>query len=181
MAPDQAARLVAIIVAAFPDWRAPVETVQLYTAFLSDADAELAARAVTRWCMRQLRAPRIAELRDAIEREAGAAPPDLDRAWAEVQAEIHRVGHVGVPRFTHVAVQAAVEAIGWRALCESTEPGVERAHFQRAYDSTRRRTADSASHQLIEGIMPLVRELMNNGPLPLNGVAAPKLPGKGRR
>lgn len=105
-------------------------------------------------------AKRAAELQ---ARATGDEVPGLDEAWAEVQREIARVGWTGAldpqrkPLFTHPTISAAVEAMGWQTLCESTNPEADRAHFFKLYGSaTQRATRDA--------VMPAsVRELLEAG------------------
>lgn len=105
-------------------------------------------------------AKRAAELQARAE---GHEVPGLDEAWAEVQREIARVGWTGAldpkrkPLFTHPTISAAVEAMGWQTLCESTNPEADRAHFFKLYGSaTQRATRDA--------VMPAsVRELLEAG------------------
>jgi hypothetical protein len=61
--------------------------------------------------------------------------PSVDQAWDEVIDQLHSVGTYGDPRFTHPAIAEAVRAFGWRNLCQSEAPGVDRAHFLRLWPS----------------------------------------------
>lgn len=80
----------------------------------------------------------------AVELQAAASgdgPPGVDEAWSEVQSEIARVGWTGAldpsrkPMFSHSAISAAVEAMGWQTLCESDTAMADRAHFLKLYGS----------------------------------------------
>lgn len=55
-------------------------------------------------------------------------------AWGEVLREVSRVGYCGSPIFSNSEIKRSVECVGWRDICSSENIGVERAHFQRAYD-----------------------------------------------
>jgi hypothetical protein len=100
----------------------------------------------------------------AVQLQAGPGVPGVDEAWAEVQAEIGRVGWTVAldpsrrPQFSHPSITAAVEAMGWQTLCESENPMADRAHFIKLYGSaTQRATRDA--------VMPAsVRELLEGGP-----------------
>lgn len=78
--------------------------------------------------------------------------PTAEQAWDEVCAKIRTVGYVLTQgdycerrdcpgwtcehrrvTFSHPAVTAAVDAMGWRTLCLSEEPMADRAHFLRFY------------------------------------------------
>ncbi|MFZ6029389.1 MAG: hypothetical protein ACOYYS_16885 [Chloroflexota bacterium] len=63
-------------------------------------------------------------------------PSDYE-AWAEVQAEIRRVGNAGQPQFSHALVAQAVGLFGWRYLCLSENPVADRSHFIQAYQALR--------------------------------------------
>jgi hypothetical protein len=97
----------------------------------------------------------------AVQLQAGAGGPGVDEAWAEVQAEIGRVGWTVAldpdrkPLFSHPSITATVEAMGWKTLCESENPMADRAHFIKLYGSaTERATRDA--------VMPAsVRELLD--------------------
>lgn len=66
--------------------------------------------------------PSLGAVRDEALRLIGVAgPPDLDAAWAEVQAQIRRVGASRVPDWSHPAIEAAALAVGWRVLCHADE------------------------------------------------------------
>jgi len=56
-------------------------------------------------------------------------------AWNEVLSLIASVGSYNYPsKFSSVAVQKAVDGVGWREMCMSTKIGIERAHFYKIYD-----------------------------------------------
>jgi hypothetical protein len=105
----------------------------------------------------------------AVQLQAGPGAPGVDEAWAEVQAEIARVGWTVAldpdrkPLFSHPSISAAVDAMGWQTLCESENPMADRAHFIKLYGTaTERATRDT--------VMPAsVRELLDGaGPKALS-------------
>ncbi len=105
------------------------------------------------------------------QRASGQAMPEVDQAWAEVQAEVARVGWTGAldprrkPLFSHPAITAAVQAMGWQALCEGDNPMADRAHFLKLYGSVALRAERQA---LVPGS---VRELADRlGPKQLGSV-----------
>lgn len=70
--------------------------------------------------------------------EGGA--PSGDEAWGEVVRERHRAGqYAGTAlsdralTFSHPAITAVVDALGWSALCTSENEVADRAHFLRLY------------------------------------------------
>lgn len=86
-----------------------------------------------------------------VVNQTGAPSPD--EAWEEVgrkiasigyAATVHDVCHLGraclgkecghhTVTFSHPAIQAVVDSMGWRELCLSTEPMPDRAHFMKFY------------------------------------------------
>lgn len=159
MKPAESASLIAMLAAAFPEFTLSDETLQLYTVFLSDVPAELGGRAAATWIARERRFPRIAELRELVERVGGDNPPDLDQAWKEVTTAA-RAGRVPPNGWSHRAIRAAVEAVGFNDIRTSTTPGVERAHFEKAYAASAARLRNAGSAQLVEVVMPSMRRLM---------------------
>lgn len=117
---------------------------------------------------------------------AGAAPSP-EQAWEEVQAKIRSVGldlmrlafcgpdcpgrdceHHQLPTFSHPAIDAVVAGLGWRSLCESSEPMADRAHFLRMYGSAVERVVREVARP---PSMVKAREQLGIGPS-----ATPQLP-----
>jgi len=69
--------------------------------------------------------------------------PTAGEAWAEVRAEISRVGSWGCPVFRNKITQRAAMAVGWRDMCLSENPSVGRAHFMKIYDSLCKREQEN--------------------------------------
>lgn len=69
--------------------------------------------------------------------------PSAGEAWAEVRSEVSRVGMFGCPKFRSALIQKAAFSIGWRDICMSENPSVERAHFLKIYDSLVRREQEN--------------------------------------
>lgn len=159
MREDQAAALVAALLAAWPHYAIGAETLQLYTAFLSDVDESDAAVAVTTWIAREKRFPYISELREACEKARGGNPPDIDQAWREV-FNAARSGRIPSKGWSHAAVRLAVAAVGFDDIRRSDNASVTMAHFAKAYEAAKRRTTDSACAQLVEVVVPSMRRLM---------------------
>lgn len=70
--------------------------------------------------------------------EGGA--PAADEAWGEVVRERHRAGmFAGTPQsdrqleWSHPAIAAVVDAMGWAELCVSENEVADRAHFVKLY------------------------------------------------
>lgn len=79
-------------------------------------------------------------------------------AWAEVMKEVSRVGSWGEPVFKEDTTRKAVEAIGWKAICQSENIGIERAHFLKVYDALEKREHKESVR------LPEVKALLNKKP-----------------
>lgn len=77
----------------------------------------------------------------AVARAEGRAAPDADQAWAEVEAAVSSRGwYAGPPdAWSHPAVAAGVQALGWGELCHG-ESMINRAHFMKLYPTVQART-----------------------------------------
>lgn len=97
--------------------------------------------------------PTIAEIRDtwhSLTRTLGQQ--SAAEAWADVEAQIRAVGYIGSPQFESPTTAAVVRSMGWRNLCASEEPYVERAQFMRMYDQYMTRNAN------VQRLLPQARE-----------------------
>lgn len=173
MKADEAQALVAGLVAAFPEAVVGQATLAMYARFLCDVDPDAAARAVATWVARENQFPTIAQLRLCVDSVTGQSPPDVDEAYAEVHAAAKR-GRRPEGGWSHPAVKAAVDAVGFDDIRTTTTPGVERGHFYKAYEAARKRTADTSSKQLVDNVLPEMRELMRL-PSKMAESQAPKL------
>lgn len=135
MSPSQAAELVAILSAAFPNEKWTEQTCEVYEQMLLDLDVQLAMRAVQVLVCTSRFVPTIAEIRAAAADVAvGERRTGVD-AWGDVVAAIRRVGSYGVPEFSDPLTARAVRALGWRNLClgDSSEAS-DRARFCEVYE-----------------------------------------------
>lgn len=125
---------------------------QVWQDILGDLDAGLLRRAITAAASSQY-PPSPGELRTlalrlrSIEANESLAP-DPDEAWAEVRKAFHRVGRYGTPQWSHPALAAAVDAMGWEQLCDSPDGDpTTRAQFRGFYESARARIV-AAEHPM---------------------------------
>ena len=111
------------------------ECVKAYARQLARYDAAQAGEAIDECVRTSEFIPTVAAIVGALERRSLDAMP-ATLAWAEVQKAIGRYGHNRTPTFSNPLVSAAVAAMGWRALCKSTEGDpATRAQFRMAYES----------------------------------------------
>lgn len=82
--------------------------------------------------------------------------PDVDQALVEIRAAIGAHGRTGTPSWSHDAIAAAVAAIGWRNICDSTNQDVLRAQIIRVYGTS------SERHRRTQAIPPSVRGVLES-------------------
>jgi hypothetical protein len=145
MTREEAIKILAILSAAYPNFSLPKATGELYIKMLTDIPAKLGEAAALAHIAESQYYPTVAELRTkALKFATQDALPQSGEAWGEVVREIKRVGSYGTPQFSHDAIKKAVDAVGWKNICLSTDPGVERAHFMRIYEQLRAREEEQA-------------------------------------
>ncbi len=134
-----------LLIAAYPDKRTelPEATTEVYLRCLNDLPFEALQAALLTHITTNKWFPTIAELRlKSLEFLPGNRMPTATEAWDEVTSEISRVHWDGVPQFSHPAIAKTVHAMGWRQICLSETPGVERAHFLRMYETYAKRAQE---------------------------------------
>lgn len=136
----EAAKLVAILMAAFPHGAITEKTSEVYETLLADLDFETAKKACARLIATSRFLPSIAEIRAAAT-ELEHGPRRLgSEAWGDVVEAIHRVGSYRIPRFDDPCVAEVVKRLGWRNLAlEGTNDSADRARFVELYDQLQAR------------------------------------------
>lgn len=132
MTPSEATRLAGMLKAAHPRQDIDEATLAIYAAFLADLDRDAGERAVREAIATIKFFPSIAEIRDLAMRGAIDAPPE-HAAWNEVMRAVRLDGRYRTPKWSHRAIAAAINAIGWVSLCDSENLEADRAHFLRLY------------------------------------------------
>lgn len=132
---------------------------RLYVEMLSDIPPQILEAAVKKLIMTNKFLPSIAEIRETAYGIkgviSGTAAPDESEAWGEVIKAIRSVGYYGKPKFSHEAITAAVNNIGWQDICMTTNDGMNtlRAQFRRAYQLAAQRQKDNRDNAVL-GISP---------------------------
>ncbi len=72
-------------------------------------------------------------------------------AWGSVEKAIAGVGRIGSPKFRNELTQRVVAMMGWRNLCDSDKPPVDRAQFMRMYQEL------AARGEAVDRMLPEVR------------------------
>lgn len=132
---------------------------RLYVEMLSDIPPQILETAVKKLIMTNKFLPSIAEIRETAYgikgTISGTAAPDESEAWGEVIKAIRSVGYYGKPKFSHEAITAAVNNIGWQDICMTPNEGTNtlRAQFRRAYQLAAERQKDNRDNAVL-GISP---------------------------
>ncbi len=132
----ESAKLVALMVAAWPDSRWTKETCGVYELALLDLDSALATAALRRLMATTKFRPAISEVIAAALTEAAGAVRSGADAWGDVVFAVRYVGSYRQPAFRDPVVARVVEQLGWLNLClEGDIDAPIRAQFCKAYEA----------------------------------------------
>ena len=145
MTKADAAKLVAVVVTAYPNYdkfrssEAVQATVNLWAMMFSDDDGALVALAVKKHIATNKWPPSVAEIRETM---LDMTAPDLippDKAWQAVADSFEIVGEYQRKDYREILppmIAKAVDAIGWRSLWQmhraawvGEKPGMDRVAF----------------------------------------------------
>lgn len=159
MTQSECAKIVAVLLAAFPNAKVTTKTSEVYERMLLDQEYPVVNAAVERLLATSRFMPTIAEIRDACldlstgERKAGG------EAWGELLKAISRNGIYRSPGvdfvFTDPVVGRCVESMGWTNLCNSENAVADRARFIELYD----KLAIGERRQRNAGALPAAQRL----------------------
>lgn len=138
---------------AYPNNKASEGTVAMYYRLLQDIPPDDLQMAVDQCIASSRFLPTIAELREtwhSLTRTLGQQ--SAAEAWADVEQQIRETGYIGSPQFDNPTTAAVVKSMGWRNICASEQPYVERAQFMRMYDQWVQRNAN------VQRLLPQARE-----------------------
>lgn len=157
---SEAAKLVAMLSAAYRDAAISDATSELYETMLADLEFAVTQQAVARLICTSKWLPTVAEIRaTAADIQLGPVRSGGE-AWGDVLAEIRRTGYIGVPRFNDPLVARCSDIMTWRGLCLGDNEAADRARFIELYDNL----AARERHDIVAG-----RAL----PEPARGLALP--------
>lgn len=153
MKPSDAAKIVAMLVTAWPDsWRFLNEqqqaySRQLYREFLADLDYAVADAAVRRLIGANKRMPSVAEIRAVCMELTDGRVDRGGEAWGRILKLIGRYGIYRRPRVLEDGDDATdvfdvadpilarvISALGWRELCQSENQAADRARAIELYE-----------------------------------------------
>ena len=130
----ETAVILGILAAAFPYVTVSMETATVYHDALLDLPPDVALRTVRDLVKTEERFPSPAVIRRNVFASMGQLAPTASQALTEVVEQVTACGMRTQPSFSHGAVQRTVNAIGWYAVCMSTNPEAFRAHFMKLYE-----------------------------------------------
>lgn len=134
MTATESAKVVAMLIAAYPQAQMTRQTSGIYERMLADLDRAVAVAAVERLIGSSRFLPTIAEIRFAAAEVLHGHRRLGGEAWGDVVAEMRRVGWYGRPRFADPVVGDVVRMLGWQGLCSSGNETADRARFIELYD-----------------------------------------------
>lgn len=149
--------------AAFPNLQLTVETLAMYDKLLSDIPP-LDLQVIVDQAVSTMRfLPTIGELRDMHYNLRRISQISWVEAWGTVGSEMRRIGSYGVPHFEDELTGRVVKMMGWRTLCASEQPSIDRAQFRDMYQAL------AARDEREQKLLPQAREWAerNGGLLPL--------------
>lgn len=147
---SEAAKLVMMLLAAYPHGKTNEGTSGVYEQMLLDLDFESASKAITRLIGTSKWLPTVAEIRStATDLRLGPARGGGE-AWADAIEAVRSVGRYGVPKWRDPVLGEAMRLWGsWRDFCDSPsdDPG-GRARFIELYEQL----ATRARADVVSGI-----------------------------
>ena len=158
MTKAEAAKLVAVLIAAYPSAKLGPDTTGIYERMLIDLDYPSANAAVERLLATSKWPPTVAEIREAsLALTTGEIKPGGE-AWGIVLSAIGRHGRNRTPGVDFdlgdtVALDV-VRALHWRELCDSDNQAADRARFIELYDQL---AATARRRQLSEALPAMQR------------------------
>lgn len=161
MTPSECAKLVGLLMAAFPHSKATPETSEVYEAMMADLDFVVAQKAVHNLLATARFLPTIAEIRGAVvDAQTGPVVPALV-AWGAVSKLAATRGADRRPRDLDALTAACVDALGgWRYLCRS-ENFADQKNFCQLYGELR----DQRRGAAVRGELPAAtRPKLAQGP-----------------
>lgn len=135
----ECAKLVAVLVATYPNARVNALTSEAYERMLADLDYPSANAAVEKLLATSRFMPTIAEIREGVLALANGERRPGGEAWGEVHRLISRFGarryDEGIPPpMADEVSRQVVDALGWSNLCDSENQVADRARFIELYD-----------------------------------------------
>jgi hypothetical protein len=120
---------------AYPNTQVSEQTVITYVRLLKDIPEDELQAIVEQAIATSKFLPTIAEIRDMRHGLQNFEQLTYVEAWDTVVKEIRRIGSYGAPQFQDPITARVVKSMGWRELCMSENPGIDRAQFRDMYNA----------------------------------------------
>jgi hypothetical protein len=161
MEQHEAAQIISLLVASFPDQKWSDDTIAAYEMAVSEHPFEAAQAALKRLMATLKFRPSIAELVGmCVDVQLGTRKTGIE-AWEELCTAIRVFGSYRNPKFDDPLVEQAMKMIGgWRYVCLSENEASDRARFADAYDTL----VDKQRVNIASGV-PLLTEGQRQSPL----------------
>lgn len=131
MTQGEAAKMMAMLDLAFPNFKSKPGTFELYERILLKFDHDAAREAIETHIATAKFFPTIAELLDAIAPAGGGVALEQ---WGHLCRAISDVGsYQPAPRFRDPVTAHCVATMGWKELCRSVNDVADRARFCELY------------------------------------------------
>ena len=134
MTRGEVARLVAMLMQAYPDAQTGPKTSELYERELADIDGAIGLAAVKRIIRTSKWFPKVSEIRGVAAALLHGPTRLGGEAWGDVIAAISRFGSYRTPGFQDPLVKEIVRMLGWQTLCRGENEAADRARFIEIYD-----------------------------------------------
>lgn len=161
MTQTEVSKLVAMLIAAFPNAKLNASTATAYEKMLVDLELAVGIAAIERITKSSRFMPTVAEIRSEAALVKHGPVRLGAEAWGDVQEAIRRIGsYAPAPTFTDPLVADCVRMMGWKELCLEGNAVSDRARFIDLYDglAQRQRIATIAAQGLLPPA-PRPREL----------------------
>lgn len=203
MRPSEAAKIVAMLATAWPDWLRFLDddqqeaTRKLWRDFLADLDYVVADAALKRLIGTHTKPPAIAQFRATCSAYTEGRREHGGEAWGALLKLIGRWGMNRTPlppssipmqgdsvpaligEAFHVAdpvLYRVIDALGWRELCTSEDQTADRARVIQLYDQL---AQEDATERSVRAIAPPIPSRGGGGaPAQLGAIVAGMLPSK---
>jgi hypothetical protein len=144
MTSTEAAKLVAVLLAAYPSAKASGGTSEVYEKLLADLDYATTNRAIAALISASKWLPTVAEIRAAVVEQERGPVENAAEAWGDVLRLISRYGAYRQPgadfEIADPIAARVVAALTWSALCLSENQVADRARFLEAYSQIANQT-----------------------------------------
>ncbi len=138
--------------AAYPNANVDEEAIVIYLQMLAGIPTEELRMAVYQSIAEYKFLPGVAEILEKHRALKGSLIEQTSgEAWGSVEKALREVGSWGVPKFRNELTGRVVQMMGWRNLCMSDKPGVDRAQFMRMYEEM------AARSESVDRMLPEVR------------------------